>query len=133
MKKLLGLFLAVITLTACSSDDSSSSNSKTKAMITLQKTSGEPISNLTVYAYEQDTWEVIGDKPLFADFQAASDSQGVATFSNIYKETSFNSINNNTNTFRFSAHYTLNGIDKIKVVAITFQKGDTKSETLILN
>ena len=45
----------------------------------------------------------------------------------------FNEINNYQNTFRFSAHYTVGGISKTKVVAITFNKGDNKTETLTLN
>ena len=134
MKKLIFLFLSFAVLSACSSDDDSTSdNSKTKATITLKNSSGDAVPNIVVYAYEQDTWEVIGDQPLFADFQASSDSQGIATFANITSQTNFNDINNNTNTFRFSAHYTLNGASKKKVIAITFKKGDTKSETIILN
>jgi len=133
MKKFLFLFLSFAVLTACSSDDSSSTNSTTKAVIILKSTTGTTVSNVVVYAYDETTWEIIGEQTQFADFQASSDSEGKATFNNIFSDTGFNQINNFTNTFRFSAHYTLNGINKTKVVAITYQKGDSKTETITLN
>jgi hypothetical protein len=133
MKKFLFLFLSCAVLTACSSDDSSSTNSTTKAVIILKSTNGAPVSNVVVYAYDQINWEMSGDETFFADFQASSNSEGSATFNNIFSDTGFNQINNFTNTFRFSAHYALNGINKTKVVAITFQKGDSKTETITLN
>jgi hypothetical protein len=134
MKKLIFLFLSFAVLSACSSDDDSASdNSKTKATITLKNASGEAVSNIVVYAYDETTWEVIGDNPLFADFQAASDSQGISNFENIFSVIAFSEINNFQNTFRFSAHYTLNGNAKTKNIAITFAKGETKSGTIILN
>ena len=132
MKKLFFFFLSFAVLTACSNDDSTSS-SKTKATIVLTDASGTAVPNVVVYAYTEDTWEVIGDNPLFADFQVASDSEGNAIFNDIFSDGSFNSINNNTNTFRFSVRYTLNGNNKTKFVAVTFKKGDTKTQALILN
>lgn len=133
MKNLLFLFLSFAVLTACSSDDSSSDNSKTKATIALKDVSGNPVSNVVVYAYNETTWGVIGNNTLFADFQAAADGQGIATFENIFSDTSFNSINNYQNTFRFSVRYTLNGNNKIKFIAVTFTKGESKTGTIILN
>lgn len=133
MKKILFLFLSFAVLTACSSDDSSSSTSKTKAVITLKYSNGAVVPNVVVYAYNQTNWEMSGDEIFFSDFEASSDSEGMATFDNIFTDTSFHEINNYTNTYRFSAHYTLNGVDKTKVVAITFKKGDSKTETIILN
>ena len=47
--------------------------------------------------------------------------------------TVFNDLNNNQNNFRFSAHYTLNGTSKKKVTAITFNKGEQKTATIILD
>ena len=133
MKNFLFLFLSFAVLTACSSDDSSSTNSTTKAVLILKSTTGTPVSNVVVYAYDEINWELIGDETQFADFQASSDSEGKATFNNIFTNTTFYEINNFTNTFRFSAHYTLNGVDKTKVVAITFKKGESKAETITLN
>jgi hypothetical protein len=133
MKKLLLLFLSVALLSACSSDDSPSSSSKTKAIITLKNPAGNAVSNVVVYAYDQTTWEVIGDQTQFADFQASSDSQGIATFENIFSDTAFNTINNYQNTFRFSVRYSLNGNNKVKFIPITFSKGETKTGTIMLN
>lgn len=133
MKKIIFMFLLLGIATACSSDDDSSNSSKTKAIIKLQDSDGEAVSNVMVYAYEETTWEVIGDQTNFADYQAASNNNGEAIFENIHSETAFSELNNYQNTFRFSAHYTLNETEKTKVVSITFNKGDTKTETLILN
>jgi len=138
MKKLIFLFLSFAVLSACSSNDDSASdsavdNSKTKATIILKNASGAAVSNIVVYAYDETTWEIIGDNPLFADFQAASDSQGISNFENIFSDSAFRPSNNFQNTFRFSAHYTLNGNAKTKNIAITFTKGETKSGTIILN
>lgn len=133
MKKLFFLFLSLAALTACSSDDNSSNNSKTKAIITLKNSANNAASNVVVYAYNQTTWEVIGDQIQFADFQASSDSQGLATFENIFSDAAFNSINNYQNTFRFSVRYTINGDNKTKFIPITFNKGETKTGTITLN
>ncbi len=120
-------------MTACSKDDDSSDNTTTKATIVLKDANGNAVSNVVVYAYEEDNWELNGDETFFADYQASSNNEGKAEFSNIYSDLDFNEINNYQNTFRFSAHYTLGGISKTKVVAITFNKGDNKTETLTLN
>ncbi len=132
MRKILFLFLTLGLITACSSDDSSSDNA-TSATINLKDASGNPLPNVVVYAYSEVTWEMMGDEPFFSDFQASSDSQGKAVFESIDSETIFHDINNYQNTFRFSAHYTLGGVEKTKVVAITFKKGNNKTETLTLN
>ena len=86
-----------------------------------------------MYVYDEDKWEMMGDSPNMATGQAASDENGVARFSNLEYPTVFNQINNNQNTMRFSAHYSLNGVNKTKVKAITFSKGDSKSTTLYLD
>lgn len=132
MKKILFLFAFIGILSACSSDDNSTAK-VTKATLALKDASGQSVSGITVYAYDQDTWEVIGDNPLFAEGQAASDANGNAIFNNIEYANSFNDINNNQNTFRFSAHYTLGGTAKTKVTAITFTKGEQKTESVTLN
>lgn len=110
-----------------------SSNTKTKAIITLKNSANNAVSNVVVYAYNETTWEVIGDKTQFADFQSSSNSEGIATFENIFSEAAFNSINNYQNTFRFSVRYTLNGDNKIKFIPVTFNKGETKTGTITLN
>lgn len=129
------LFTLVIgSAISCSKDnDNGVATQVTNANIILKKSNGDAASGIVVYAYDQSTWDVLGDNPLFAEGQASSNSNGNAFFSNLEYPTSFNAVNNNQNTFRFSAHYSFNGVNKKKVIAVTFNKGDQKTETLILN
>lgn len=134
MKKMFTLFLLIGTLIACSSDDDSGSNDTVTSLeLTLEDTNGNPVSGIVVYAYDQNTWSVIGDNPQFADFQASSDSNGVATFSNLTTDLNFTELNNFTQTFRFSAYYTINGNNTNKVTAISFNRGDDKTQTITLD
>ena len=135
MKKAI-LLLAItmsIAFISCSKKDDSTTTSVTKATIVLTTSAGKPASGITVYAFDQDKWTVIGDDPLFANGSAASDSSGKAIFSNIEYSNVFTTINNNQNTFRFSAHYTISGVNKTKVTAVTFTKGEQKTVNLQLN
>lgn len=133
MKKLLSLFLIIGMITSCSSDDDSGKDEITSAKIILNDANGQPVSGIVVYAYDEDTWEIIGDDPQFADFQAASNNAGEAVFTNLTSSTTFSELNNFSHTFRFSAHYSLGGVDKMKVKAITFSLGDDKTDHLILD
>lgn len=134
MKKFLLLFLTLGMLTACSSDDDNASSDKVTSIdITLEDANGEKLEGVVVYAYNENTWETIGEDTLFANFQAASGEDGVATFSNLTTDTTFNEITNYSQTFRFSAYYTAGGTDKIKTKAISFELGEDKSETIILD
>lgn len=132
---ILLLIIAVFTLVSCSKEDEQKDidNRKTSAIIELEDKSGDPISNIVVYAYDEDTWKVIGDDPLFASFESASDDSGVATFANVESPVYFNELSNYTHTFRFSAHYSINGTNKVEVISITFNKGDHKTGKLILD
>lgn len=118
----------LLSFNSCSKDDSN----KTNATIKVTDSKG-PVSGIVVYVYEETQWSVIGDDPQFAQGQASTNSDGVATFSNLEYNLVFNGINNNQNTMRFSAHYTINGVKKTKVTAITFSKGDSKTGSLYLN
>jgi len=134
MKKIFTLFLIIGTLIACSSDDDSgSADTVTSIELTLEDPNGNPVSGIVVYAYDEDTWSVIGDDPQFADFQASSDTNGIATFSNLTTDLNFSELNNFTQTFRFSAYYTINGNDTNKVTAISFNRGDDKTQTITLD
>ncbi len=136
MKKIKHVLLLLVTIaifSSCSSDDDNSQDKVTSAKITIKNSSGDTVSGIVVYAYDEQTWSVIGDDPFFADFQAASGNDGVATFSNLTSDLAFNELNNFSHTFRFSAHYNLNGTDKTKVKAITFNLGDDKSDTIIID
>ena len=130
IKKTFLALTVLVALNACSNDDDAAS--KTNAKITVTSANG-PVSDMVVYVYDETTWEVIGEDPLFAQGQAATNSEGVATFSNLEYPTAFIDVNNNQNTMRFSAHYTINGVDKVKFIPITFTKGDSKTGTLVLN
>lgn len=134
MKKMFTLFLLIGTLIACSSDDDSGSDDTvTSLALTLEDPNGDPVSGIVVYAYDEDTWSVIGDDPQFADFQASSDANGIATFSNLTTDLNFTELNNFTQTFRFSAYYTINGNDTNKVTSISFNRGDDKTQTVTLD
>jgi hypothetical protein len=132
MKNYIFLVVSLIVFSACSKDDNDST-ATTNSVITLTDTNNAAVSGVTVYAYGETTWQVLGDNALFADFQATSNSEGKVTFSNLDSETNFNTINNNQNNFRFSAHYLKNGVNKKKVISITFNKGDSKTGTILLD
>lgn len=132
MKSKIILFLFAAILMSCSSDDNAP-DTVTSMKLTLRSASLTPASNISVYAYDQTTWQVIGNNPLFADYETASGSDGVATFSNLYSELTFNELSNFTQTFRFSASYSINGTNRTKVLAVTFNQGDKKTEVLILD
>ncbi len=95
----------------------------TTATITVKNILG-PVSGITVYLYDQDTWKIHNDNPLFAIGEATSDADGKAVFSNIEYPTVFNSTNNFQNNLRFSAYYEIFGINKKKVKSVTVNKGD---------
>lgn len=132
MKTTFLFFLSAFLVLSCSPDDEATRQA-TSMKITLQSNNGTPVSNIVVYAYDERTWEVIGDDPLFADYQAASDSSGIATFSNLDSDLTFNELSNFTHTFRFSARYSINGSNRIKFIAVTFNKGDQKTQELVLD
>jgi hypothetical protein len=119
--------------TSCSKDEDSSNSNVTSAKIKLTNASGQPAANFVVYAYDESTWEVIGNQSQFADFQSSSDSNGEAIFANLHSEIRFRETNNYIQTFRFSVSYTLNGVQKNKVKAITINRGDNKTDTIVLD
>ena len=95
------LLLTAITTFACSKDKDE--DKATSATIQLVDLLGKPVKGVRVYAYDQDTWNMMGDETFHATFQVVSDDAGNATFSNLDKGTQFTSVNNETNTFTFSA------------------------------
>ena len=133
MKKLFILILTLGLLTSCSTDDSNSDNEITKASIHILNSNNEPLKGITVYAFNENTWSTIGNDPRFANFEASSDENGIATFSNLNSDIVFNDLTNYTQNYRFTVHYDQDGEDKSKMIAITFEKGDTKSDKIILN
>jgi hypothetical protein len=123
--------LTVVFLTSCSKDKEDENT--TSATIILKDSNNRAVSGIEVYAYDQSKWTVVGDEPNLATFQSASDDDGIAIFNNLYNPIYFSEINNYTNTFRFSAHYSLNGVNKTKVKAVSFKMGESKTETIILD
>lgn len=128
------MFSIVLLSISCSkNDDQAIGTSITSGVITLKKANGDFVEGIVVYAYEEGSWNVTGDTALFADGQASSDSNGRALFSNLEYPNAFTQLNNFQNTFRFSAHYKINGVNKKKVKAITFKKGEQKNDEIILD
>jgi hypothetical protein len=106
IKKIKATILALVTIStiSCSKDDENKVDTPiTKATLILKKTNGDFASGIIIYAYDQATWQMFGDNPTFSDGQTSSDATGNAIFANIEYPTTFNDINNNQNTFRFSA------------------------------
>jgi hypothetical protein len=132
-KATLFAFLTVLVISCSKDDDNEVEKSITSASLILKKSNGDLVAGISVYAYDQDIWQLIGDNTNFANGQSASDANGNAAFSNLEYPTIFNDINNNQHTFRFSAHYSLNGVNKKKVTTITFQKGDQKTQNITLD
>ncbi len=133
MKTLLKTALALtlfLSLSSCSKDEVPATVTNAKIMVI---DSNGPVSGMVVYVYDETTWNVIGDDILFAKGQAVTDAIGQAIFPNVEYTTAFNDINNNQNTMRFSAHYTKDGVEKTKVTAISFTKGESKTGTILLD
>ncbi len=128
MKRFLTTLVVAATLVGCSSDDDKKT---TNAQVTVKTTSGIAVSGITVYAYGEDTWSVSGDDTFFADGQSVTSSTGVAKFDNI--EYPFTYVGNNQETFRFSAHYSKNGVNYTKVVGQTITKGESAVVTITVN
>ena len=134
MKNIITLIFLIGTLISCSTDDDvNEQDNVTSARITLQNVNGSPASGVVVYAYDETTWQLFGDSTQFTDFQVASDNNGIANFTNLTTDLNFNELSNFTETYRFSAHYTLSGNPKTKIKAITFNLGDDKTDTLVLD
>lgn len=123
---------ATFLLTSCGEDDPAV-DTITTAPITLQNPSGVPQAGVKVYAYNEITWIVNNDNPNNANFEVTSGSNGIAVFENITSDLVFNVVNEFTQSFRFSAHYTINGVAKTKVISIPFVRGDDKSGVIIFN
>ena len=104
---------------------------KTNSTIQLTDSNNKAVSGVIVYVYTNTHWQVIGDNTLFADGQSASDNNGKTVFSDMEYAAAF--ITSNQETFTFSAHYSLGGVNKTKTKSITFSKGDSKTDTMILN
>mgnify|MGYP006423146883 FL=1 len=135
LKRILFTFLLITFLNSCSDSDdgvSSQQGGETTAEITLKDASGDTVSGIVVYAYNEESWDLFGDDTQFADHQAASNDNGIASF-NLSSNLDFSELNNFTQTFRFSVHYSINDVNETKVKAITFEEGDSKSETIILD
>lgn len=114
-----------------SASSCSKEQDETKATIFLEDTSGAPVSGITVYAYTISKWNTFGDNNFFADKTVSSDVSGACEIilDDIIGLFAFDS----QETIYFSAHYTLNNVEKRKFISITFSEGQTKSGTIILD
>jgi hypothetical protein len=135
LKKSILVLITIFSI-SCSKDEKETTQTVatiTKCTLILKKTNGEVVPGVTVYAYSQGKWDAFGDNSNFADGQVASDATGTVAFSNIEYTATFTEGNNNQNNFRFSAYYSVNGVNRKKVTTITFNKGDQKTQTVILD
>ena len=135
LKRIFFISMVITFLNSCSdSDDGATSqqSEETTAEITLKDASGDPVSGIVVYAYNESNWEIHGDNTQFANHQAASNDDGIASF-NLSSDLDFSELNNFTHTFRFSVRYSINDVNEKKLKAITFEEGDSKSEIIILD
>lgn len=136
MKKTFLLLVLTASLFSCKSDDDSATETDniTSAELTILYASNEPLpSGALVYAYNENTWEVIGDDTQFADFTVSTNDEGIAVFSNLTSDLTFNELNNFQQTIRFSVHYFVNDVETTSVKAITFNLGDDKADTIVLD
>lgn len=89
------------------------------------------VKDINVYAYNQQTFLAFGENTSKANEKAVSDASGNAVFNDIEYAGTFN--NSTTNNFTFSAHYNLNGVNKIKSATKTVTKGSQYTSTIILD
>lgn len=116
---------------SCSKDDDKIT-SVTNATVILKNPSGQPVSGIAVYSYSEDSWLVDGDNSFFSNQNIISNAEGIATFNNLeYTGTFF--PNENQETYRFSAHYNLNGVNKKKAIGLTFNKGENKTINITID
>ncbi|MBS1764000.1 MAG: hypothetical protein JSS90_03410 [Bacteroidetes bacterium] len=113
MKETLFGLLAISsnTLTSCEKEEIT----KTTTANIKQTSATSTVSRITFYTNDQDARNIHGDNKSFATGQPTSNSDGIVVFSKMDYPTVFNSINNSQNNFRFSTHYSVNGIYKTKV------------------
>lgn len=131
MKKILLLSISILMFASCSKDDDNTTT-VTNATVILKNASGQPVSGITVYSYSEDSWLVDGDNSFFSNQNVISNAEGKSTFSNLeYTGTFF--PNEDQETYRFSAHYTLNGVNKKKAVGLTFNKGEAKTVNITID
>ena len=128
MKKLLILSLGLLLLTVSSC---SKEKDPTIANIILTDSAGMHVSGITVFAYDSGTWNAFGDNEFFADKTVSSDAHGQCRFEldDIINLFAFDS----QETIYFSAHYSINSVNKQKYISITFKKGQEKTGTIILD
>lgn len=128
MKKNLFILLAIISIaiTSCSKEEK-----QTKAIITLNNQNLTPAAGITVYAYTSTIWNLYGDDAFFANKTVVSNSNGNSEF--ILDEIINLFAFDNQETLYFSAHYSLNGVEKEKFIALTFEKFETQKGTIILD
>jgi len=129
------LILAIIiTFISCGNDnDIEIKDTLTTLIVNIEDADGNYVADIPVYAYNETTWATYGDDPEFADFEIKSDDEGVAVFNSLTTDEAFNDANGNSQTYMFSVHYTIDGVDKTKERNISFNLGDDKTTTIVIN
>jgi len=129
--KLLMLLMISVMLVSCKKDEEETPQKQTTAEITVLSATNEAVDGVSVYAYKENTWTIIGDNPVFSDKTVATDASGKAMFlvDDIHMIFSMDTQAN----LHFSVHYNIGGVDKTKTTAITFVQGDQKSASIKLD
>lgn len=132
IKLILMLLIASAILISCTKEDGDEIiTNATTANITILDVNNEVAAGILVYAYTNDTWTIVGDKPHFAEETEMTDNTGTAFFllddiPNIF-------VFDSQEIIHFSVHYTLNGLEKTNYTSMTFSEGDDKSATIIMD
>lgn len=132
IKLILILFLANAILISCSKEEGDLIiTTATTANITVLDEYDEAVVGMNVYAYTNDTWTIVGDKPHFAEGMETTDNNGTALFllddiPNIF-------VFDQQEIIHFSIHYTLDDLEKTNYTSIIFSEGDDKSATIIMD
>jgi hypothetical protein len=132
IKLLLMLLITNTILISCTKEDNDEIiTNATTANITVLDVNNEVAAGIQVYAYTNDTWTIVGDKPHFAEETEMTDNRGSAFFllDNIPNIFVFDS----QEIIHFSVHYTLNGLEKTNYTSMTFSEGYDKSATIIMD
>lgn len=128
MKKIIYIatILLLVAISSCKIK-----NDATLASIQVIDENGNDVAGIPVYTYLEDTWDLFGDDPFFADKVVSTDAQGLAEIEldDIFAIQVFGT----SETFYFSVHYTLNNVNKQKNVALTFKELEEKSASIILD
>ncbi len=134
MKKLLTVFIAILTIciatTSCKKDETKKT---TQVTINVKNGAGVAQSGLSVYMYSKTVFTTQGNDPFFAGKTATTGSDGNAVFNIVNPDDVLWTSSNTSEELYFGIVYTLSGTNKEKHTVVTVSEGDTKSASLVAN